>query len=197
MEHASLGIAVLAARLAGPRGTVVVLAGPGNNGGDGYGAARRLAGWGLSVQVLQVARRDADPEGDAGREAAWAAQEARVEGAWRLPGPPDHEALAGATVLVDALFGVGLDRDLEAPFPSWIEAVNDAPALRLAVDVPSGLDADTGVLRPVAVRADVTATMALPKEGLVRGEGPAHAGHVVEIDIGLPWALHGPYVRDA
>ena len=121
------------------------------------------------------------------------ALEAGIEDAWS---DPDLVARAAgeADLIVDALFGVGLDRDLDPPFPAWIEAVNAAPSLRLAVDVPSGLDADTGHLRPVAVRADVTATMALPKDGLVsHPSGALHAGHVIEVDIGLPGPLHRPY----
>jgi NAD(P)H-hydrate epimerase len=195
MEHASRAVASLAATMALGHGRVVVLCGPGNNGGDGYGAARALAAWGVPTRVLRCASRLPPGEGDAGREAAWAALEGPLEDAWSDPDLVSR-ALADAEVVVDALFGVGLARDLEGPYPGWIRAVNAAPALRLAVDVPSGLDADTGALRPVAVRADVTATMAMPKTGLVaEGAGAEHAGRVVEVDIGLPGPVHRPYLR--
>ena len=192
MEHASMGVAALARHMVGPGDRIVVLCGPGNNGGDGYGAARFLASWGLAPRVLRCSRRP-PPKGDAAAEVRWAALETMAEDAWAEPALV-AEAAREADLVVDALFGVGLDRDLDAPFPAWIEAVNAASALRLAVDVPSGLDADTGHLRPVAVRADVTATMAMPKEGLVtHPSGALHAGTVVEVDIGLPGPLHRPY----
>lgn len=192
MEHASRGVAGLAAALAAPGDRIVVLCGPGNNGGDGYGAARFLSSWGRAPRVLQCSRRP-PPGSDAAAEVRWSTLEVEPEDAWT---DPDllPQIVTEADLLVDALFGVGLDRDLDEPFPRWIQAINAARALRLAVDVPSGLDADTGHLRPVAVRADVTATMAMPKEGLVtHPSGALHAGIVIEVDIGLPGPLHRAY----
>lgn len=192
MEHASFSVAAIAATLLRPGDRVAVLCGPGNNGGDGYGAARFLASWGLAPRVLRCSRRP-PPKADASSEVRWSALEVEAEDAWADPALVARVA-ADSDLLVDALFGVGLDRDLDGPFPAWIEVVNQAQALRLAVDVPSGLDADTGHLRPVAVLADVTATMAMPKEGLVtHPSGALHAGTVVEVDIGLPGPLHRPY----
>lgn len=193
MEHASRGVAAVAVALVPAHARVVVLCGPGNNGGDGYGAARFLASWGRTPRLLRCSRRT-PPKGDAALEVRMAAAEVDPEDAWTEPALLGR-ALAEADLVVDALFGVGLDRDLDAPFPGWIEALNAADALRLAVDVPSGLDGDTGAPRPVAVRADVTATMGMPKRGLVApGPGPEHAGRVVEIDIGLPGPLHRAYL---
>jgi len=192
MEHASCGVAAVAALLSHPQDRIVVLCGPGNNGGDGYGAARFLASWGRTPRVLRCSRRP-PPQADAASEVRWSALETEAEDAW-ADSDLVARAVGEADLLVDALFGVGLDRDLDGPFPGWIEVINEAQALRLAVDIPSGLDADTGHLRPVAVRADVTATMAMPKEGLVtHPSGALHAGVVVEVDIGLPGPLHRPY----
>lgn len=179
-------------RLGRQRHKAVVFCGPGNNGGDGYGAARFLASWGRPVRVLRAASRAPEGDGDAVRSYRLAARETAVVDLWAAPEALPR-VLEGADLVVDALFGVGLARDLAPPYPAWIEAVNAADALRLAVDVPSGLDADTGAARPVAVRADVTATMALPKAGLVTDEGRAFAGRVVEVDIGLPGAVHGAH----
>jgi NAD(P)H-hydrate epimerase len=193
MEHAARGVAEVAVRLwraaraAGGAGGLVVLAGPGNNGGDGFGAARCLASWGLPVRLLLCAP-GLPRAGDAALEARWLAGQPVPEAVWEAP-EAVRAALAGADVAVDALFGVGLSRPLGAPYRDWIEALNQADLLRLAVDVPSGLDADSGEPLPVAVRADVTATMAAPKAGLL-GRGAVYAGRVVEVDIGLPAPLH-------
>ncbi|MFV1958330.1 MAG: NAD(P)H-hydrate epimerase [Planctomycetota bacterium] len=192
MEHASAGVAAVAARMALGTGRLVVLCAPGNNGGDGYGAARFLASWGLPLRVLRCAP-SAVASGGAGFEQRLFAADGTIEDAWAGP-ERVSEALREAEVAVDALFGVGLTRALEGPYPDWIRDLNAAPVLRLAVDVPSGLDADNGATRPVAVRADVTATMGLPKGGLLAaGGGAEHAGQVVEIDIGLPGPLHRPH----
>jgi hydroxyethylthiazole kinase-like uncharacterized protein yjeF len=194
MEHASLAIAALAAHLSAPRGgrPVLVLAGPGNNGGDGYGAARFLRSWGHDVEVLRAAA--APPrEGDAAVQLRLAAAQGPVESVWEAPERVAAALERGPGVVVDALFGVGLARPLEGRFLAWVEALNAAPpdVLRLSVDVPSGMDADTGAELPVCVRAHVTATMAAPKPGLRARRDLA--GHVVEVDIGLPAALHAPH----
>ena len=192
MEHASRAVAEAAAWLCTPAQEVLVLCGPGNNGGDGYGAARFLHSWGFSVRVLRLASRPPAPEGDAGREAALLeADGVRIEDAAGDPGSVEAALAASPAVVIDGIFGTGALRTLRAPWLDWIRAVNASPALRLAVDVPSGLDADTGAVDPVCVQADVTATMVAPKLGFAtRAEA---VGHVVEVDIGLPAALHGPY----
>ena len=194
MEHASRGIAALAARLAPAGQPVVVLCGPGNNGGDGYGAARFLASCGRDVRTWRLAPREPGA-GDARREYELLGGPAAVEDAWEAP-ERLLEALEGFRgLIVDALFGVGLTRPLEAPFTTVIAAANAAPGLRLAVDVPSGLDSDTGEARPLCIQAHVTATMAAPKRGLAAH--PTAAGRVIEVDIGLPAALHRPYLLDS
>ena len=118
MEHASRGVAALAARLAHVSRAVLVLCGPGNNGGDGYGIARLLASWGLPVRVLRLAPCPPSGRTRPGRQGSRRPRSA-VEDAWADP-RPRPEALADATVVVDALFGVGLARDLEEPYTAWI-----------------------------------------------------------------------------
>jgi NAD(P)H-hydrate epimerase len=193
MEHASRGVAAVASALVRRRaGPIVVLCGPGNNGGDGYGAARQLASWGRLVRVVRVGKWPTSPA---------AALEARL---WTESGDVAdasrnldllRRALAGCALVIDALFGVGLDRPLLAHHVEAVRIVNAARAPRLCVDVPSGMNADTGEPLPVCVRADVTATMVAPKRGFARGaRGARWAGRVVEIDIGLPRDLHAPYL---
>ncbi len=96
-------------------------------------------------------------------------------------------------MVVDALFGVGLDRPLDEIARAIVLAMNASSAFAVAVDVPSGLDADTGEPKPIAIEADVTAAMGFVKQGCVNPLGAPFCGRLVEIDIGLPLAIHGPY----
>lgn len=191
MEHAARGIASIAAQAGSRGGQIFVLCGPGNNGGDGYGAARFLLSCGRRVQTWRCAPA-APTEGDAGYQFDLLSRASGVDEAYSAP-ERLLEALPRASVIVDALFGVGLTRALQPPYSDWIEAMNASAGVRVAVDVPSGLDADTGAALPLCVRADITATMAAPKHGLVAN--PAAAGQIIEVDIGLPGAVHRPYLR--
>jgi NAD(P)H-hydrate epimerase len=161
---------------------VTVLAGQGNNGGDGYVLARHARALGLAVRVLQA--------GDAARVRGDAArQRARFVEAGGELGSLD--ALPARTdVIVDGLFGTGLDR---APAGEWaraIEAANAHPAPVLALDVPSGLEADTGRALGPAIRAALTVTFVALKQGLFTGEGPDHCGQIVFEGLELPAAIY-------
>ncbi len=192
MEHASRGIAEIAALLAPHGGEFLVCCGPGNNGGDGYGAARFLRSWGHDVRVLQMSPRRPGSD-DAQLEVALAERLGPIGDAWTEP-ELLWEALELRPVLViDALFGVGLTRPLEPPYSTWIERLNASRLPILAVDIPSGMHTDTGAPQPICVDAGVTATMAAPKLGFAPGApGAAAAGFVVEVEIGLP----RPLLRD-
>ncbi len=169
---------------------VLVLCGPGNNGGDGLVVARTLENRGRRARVVHVGGREtlAGARGDAllmarlwrglGREIELAADQAAV----RALAP----ALARAPLVVDALFGTGLTRPLGEPWVALIRLLRSAGAPVLAVDVPSGLDADTGLELGAAVRADVTVTFVARKPGFGRGLGPEACGRVVVAEIGIP-----------
>lgn len=159
----------------------VVVCGVGNNAGDGLAAARHLHRWGLLVAVCCV---------DSSRLRGAAARELE---ALERGGVETSASLSfdGAEVVVDAIFGTGLSRPPEGRFAEWIEGINASGRRVLAVDVPSGLDAESGVAYSPLVRADVTITLGLPKRGL--------AGDVVVVDIGVPadaYAAVGAHVRD-
>jgi NAD(P)H-hydrate epimerase len=191
MENAGRGVAELvrarAAVDARARGPVVVVSGAGANGGDGFVIARHLARRGAEVRVLLAAPR----AGVAGDAAVMLAALERMggvpveegegwsdEAAWRA-------RLVGAAVVVDALFGIGLRDDVTGVPAAAIAAMNATSAFKVAVDIPSGLDADTGRVHGVAVRADVTATMGARKLGLVL-DAAAPVGVVEVIDLGVP-----------
>jgi ADP-dependent NAD(P)H-hydrate dehydratase / NAD(P)H-hydrate epimerase len=176
MERAGAGLARLTAEVA-PAGDVAVVCGRGNNGGDGYVVARLLREAGRAVRVLTTS----DParlQGDA---------RANLE---RLPGegpqPFAPGALDGAAVVVDAVLGTGFSGAPRDDVAAAIAAINDTGAPVVAVDVPRGVDASTGVVAGQAVRAVVTGTFHAAKPGLWINPGKAHAGEVVVIDIGIP-----------
>ena len=186
MDRAGAAVAADAAAGA-PSGRIVVVTGKGNNGGDGWVAARELLVAGRDVRVLALAT----PGGLASpaREAAAAAIASGV--AWV---EPDSDAsfvreLAGAVLVVDAMFGFGFHGPAREPYARAISAVNDADAAVISVDVPSGVEADTGAVAESAVRADVTLTFSAPKVGLVQYPGAAFAGEVRVADIGVPREL--------
>lgn len=192
MEHAARGVAAVAESLTPVGAGVLVLCGPGNNGGDGYGVARALRSWGRPTTVLRCSRNP-PPGKDAALQHALAdAPGGGVEPAWGIRWALARALAAGPALVVDALFGVGLSRPLSEPYLGWIEELNQAPCLRLALDLPSGMDTDLGGGLPVCVEAHVTAALAAPKRGLQLN--PRAAGRVVEVDIGLPRELHGAYL---
>lgn len=158
-----------------PRRPVVVLAGPGNNGGDGWVIARRLheEGWPVTVVSDWPA---ANLKGDA-REAALRAR--------MTPQPLAALDLSGQPLVVDALFGAGLARDLEGEVRAVIEKVAAAGVPVLAVDLPSGLDGRTGAIRGVAPKAEATVTFEVAKPGHLLGAGLTSCGDLHILPIGL------------
>jgi hydroxyethylthiazole kinase-like uncharacterized protein yjeF len=164
---------------------LLVIAGPGNNGGDGYVVARLAHEVGISVQVLQL--------GDAGRlrgDALRAREHFLAAGGGVEPYA--GQALPGCDVIVDALLGTGLEREVKGGFGDAIEAVNAHPAPALAVDIPSGLHADRGVPLGAAVRARCTVTFIGLKQGLFTGLAPDYCGEICFDALGVP---QGVYAR--
>jgi ADP-dependent NAD(P)H-hydrate dehydratase / NAD(P)H-hydrate epimerase len=170
---------------------VCILCGPGNNGGDGYVLARLLVQAGREVKVIALTDRER-LKGDARRAADdYCAAGCDIAGfAGELP--------SSAGLLVDAMLGTGLDREVEGACRAAIEAVNRHPAPVLAVDIPSGLHADSGRQLGVAVTAAVTVTFIGRKRGLYSGDGVRCAGRIVYDDLGVPadtLAAVSPQVR--
>jgi len=183
MENAAIGVADVATDLSAQHpGPVVIVCGPGNNGGDGLAAARHLSNRGLDVRVNLAVPADAY------RDGSDAATNLAIVRAMDIPIHEDVD-YGGAGLIVDALLGTGLVRDVRDPFRTAVIAMNEAGCPVLAVDLPSGLDANTGQVLGAAVRATVTATMVAPKVGFERMDGPAHVGRIVVVDIGVPPSL--------
>jgi ADP-dependent NAD(P)H-hydrate dehydratase / NAD(P)H-hydrate epimerase len=174
MERAGRGLADIVAEVA-PSGPVAVVCGKGNNGGDGYVAARLLRDEGREVRVLTVAPVQ-ELRGDARANAE------RVEGIEAFAAA----RLEGCAVVVDALLGTGFTGSPHGEVATAIGALNAAALPVVAADVPSGVDAASGVVEGDAVRAVATATFAAAKPGLWINPGKSHAGTVRVIDIGIP-----------
>jgi NAD(P)H-hydrate epimerase len=190
MENAGRRTADVVHTYVAPAGRrCVVLAGKGSNGGDGLVAARHLVARGWRAEVLLLARED-EVRGEPRRNLSLA-REAGAEvtpvTSMALVGAREH--LGGADVIVDALFGTGFKGKPMGLAAQMIETANAAAAPVVAVDLPSGMDADTGAVPGAAVRATATVTMGLPKIGLLLYPGAAYAGRVYVADIGYPAAL--------
>jgi len=157
---------------------VAVVCGGGNNGGDGYVLARLARAAGLEALVLAATPPDL-LTGDA----------RRAQDEWVAAGGPAHpfaaDALAGGDVIVDALLGIGLKGPPRPETLAVIQAINAADRPVLALDIPSGVDADTGVVHGAAVRAALTASFVAFKSGTFLGAGPEHAGVVLLDDLGV------------
>ena len=189
MESAGLAVARNAAqRLDGVRGKrVVVLVGPGNNGGDGMVAARYLADWGAVVTLYMAAARRREDKFEECRERRCRVVEASDDrDCWQL-----GSYVSLADLVIDAILGVGARPGLEPPILSVVEAVAQMKTranqpLFVAVDVPTGVGADAGELAESCFPADVTLALGAPKRGLLQFPGAAAVGELQTLPIGLP-----------
>ena len=203
MENAGRGCAELLMRLNPERAPTVILCGPGNNGGDGFVMARHLDNAGWPATVLFVA--DRVPErGDAAPNYRVALRTGLLcePGDGLSPNPSEGmlELLLEIKPrgwVVDALFGTGLSRPLAAPYDRIVSAINAAKCPILAVDIPSGLDCDTGEPLGPCVKATHTATFVAPKRGFLNPASKAWTGEVHVIDIGAPRVLVDEYRQRA
>ena len=183
MQRAAAGLASVSAGLVGkvPGARVVILAGSGDNGGDALYAGARLAGRGAAVLAVTAGSR-VHEAGLAALRAAGGRQASPED-------PAVPAALGAADLILDGLLGIGGRGGLREPQASLAGLAARSPAVVVAVDLPSGVDADTGVVEGAAIEAGVTVTFGTLKPGLLIDPGARHAGVVELIDIGL-----GPYL---
>ena len=178
MERAGRATAEMARRMAADTGArILVVAGPGNNGGDAWVAARHLLQAFHKVVLLHASGSDPRAAEARAAKAAFVGGKGEIVEAW-----PEGPAPA---LIVDGLLGIGLLRDVDAKISALIDRMNAARAPILAIDVPSGLDASTGRIRGNAVRATRTITFIAHKPGLHTLDGPDRCGEVVLDDLGL------------
>lgn len=181
MTRAGTALAQAVEKVAVPGGRVVVLSGSGNNGGDGWVAASRLAEAGRDV----VLATKSVPEGLSAEPARTAAMDVMAHGEFEVLVAPDRqqlaEALNGAAVIVDAILGTGFTHDqVREPFDWWLQLANVARsehgATIVAADCPSGLNAQTGEHASECIKADTTVTMLAPKTGLLEPDAHPYVG---------------------
>lgn len=176
MQHAGLALARLTLAVAPHARVVWVACGPGNNGGDGLEAAAHLQQWGKHVVASLVHAPEKSPP-DARR--AW--QSAVAAGVkFSDTVPPQHD------ICLDALLGIGAQRPLQSVYAEWVARMNAAEAPTLSVDIPSGLDADTGTAAAVHVTAQHTLSLLTLKPGLFTGNGRDACGEIWFNDLGVP-----------
>lgn len=181
---------------------ILAVCGSGNNGGDGIAAARILHLMGYSCEVLLLCGKHGLTE-ETGQQLKIAQNAGvavyqfllkgdRSEIVWN-PEATDKEfaGIAAYTLIIDAIFGIGLTREIEEPYKSVIEKINTSSALVVAADIPSGIDTDTGTVLGIAVEADVTVSFGYGKPGIYLYPGAAYAGNVLVREIGFV-ALDAP-----
>lgn len=182
MENAALSSVNAFLDIVPPKCTVAVFCGTGNNGGDGFAAARILHELKFSVRCFVL--------GDMTRMTTDATEMCRkLKDSGVVPEPfskDAHDYTLHAGGIIDAIFGIGLARDVEGEYKEAIELINRAPCSVLSCDIPSGIHADTGKIMGCAVKADVTVTFTFSKPGLNENEGKKHAGNVIVAPIGIP-----------
>jgi NAD(P)H-hydrate epimerase len=187
MENAGRGAAQIIRDVAKPRSRIVIFCGAGNNGGDGGVAARFLDSWGFRVTVIWFAPPekiaiDARVQHDILKCAELDQHTCHndIDMRWL------RQALRGSDWIVDGILGTGLTQAVREPVRSVIEIMNQAGTPILALDLPSGLDADSGHPLGIAVKATITATFVAPKTGFSQPDAAQYTGRVEVVEIGVP-----------
>jgi len=186
MENAGRGVANHIISRSKMAFSVAIVCGTGNNGGDGMVAARHLHNAGCLVTVIICGSEDRfTPDAQVQYEII------KKMGINNLFYDDEGTAaarlcIAESDIIVDALFGTGLDRTIEGVFAEVIGSMNHSESPIVSIDIPSGLHGDEGTVLGVAIEARATVTLAMPKLGLFCGEGPQHVGEIECVDISIP-----------
>ena len=166
------------------RASVVIVCGTGNNGGDGFVAARYLYNWGFKPRIYLIGKpSQLKPD---------ALTNYRVAQNLKLAVKPINglslifkKSIQSADLIVDAIFWVGLTRTIQEPYYSIIQSINAQKAYIIAVDIPSGLDGTTGKIYDICIKANMTVTISYPKKGFFKNQGSVYTGLQKTIDIGI------------
>ena len=187
MENAGRAVAKEALKVLKGRKAVVIFCGKGNNGGDGFAAARHLLIKGIKPEIF-LAGKPLDVKNEAGvnlqvlLKLRQKVQSIREDNLHLV-----REKIQKNSLLIDALLGVGLQGEVRGIFRPLIEMINASRGYVLSVDIPSGLDADTGKVLGCCIKANKTVTFVAKKKGMTIGDGPKHCGKIIIADLGLPF----------
>ncbi len=198
MERAGKGVADAVAKRFPKKGVVAIVAGKGNNGGDGFVAARHLAKAGYKVRIYLLSPwTDLSPDARVNWDRLTEVKVSVAEAFGENDLKKHASEFEAASCVIDAIFGTGLSSEVKGKYKNAIDLINSLLKPVVAVDVPSGLSADTGVPLGAAVRAKLVVTLGLAKVGLVTNMGHEYAREVEVVDIGIPKeatdALHSGY----
>lgn len=185
MENAGRGSAEVISRHAPPGLPVLILCGPGNNGGDGWVIARHLRGYGWPVQTWLVGPQQRLTPDAALNVDIWRRSGGTVQAWSEQVHHQLEQQLAVSGTVVDCLLGTGASGPPRPPLDNILRAANRSSAIRIAIDVPTGLDADLGTVHPNCFQADLTCTFVAFKPGLLTDQGRAVSGRLVVLPIGL------------
>ncbi len=168
---------------------VSIICGLGNNAGDGFVIARYLKEYGVNIGIFLIGR-GADLKKDAAinykicRRLKYAIKEITGNNTKQLT--QFSQNISQSDLIVDAIFGVGLSREINDPFRSVIELINQTSTKTVSIDVPSGIDGTAGEIYGIAVKADWTLTFTYAKQGFFKSDGPFFSGNLKVLDIGIP-----------
>mgnify|MGYP000473710071 CR=1 FL=1 len=176
MERAALKVVEETEKYLQKDERILVVCGSGNNGGDGIAVARLFHLKGIRVEFYMVGNKD--------KMTRETALQYKIASGYRVP-EVNNPQWSEYTTIVDAIFGVGLSRPVEGKYAELISTMNRASAYKVAVDIPSGIDSDTGFEKGIAFRADLTVTFAFRKRGLCFYPGRMYGGEIVVTDIGI------------
>jgi len=199
MENAGRGVVEMTLKHFGPlhNRSVVVFCGKGNNGGDGFVAARHLLQHLANVTVY-LAGKSSELKGDAKTNYEILKRISRLtDGGKELRLIESSSAaklsmLRQPDVIIDALFGTGFSREIKGAYKSVVEWINRSESYKVSIDIPSGIDADDGSVHGAAVFADLCVTMGMKKIGLIINKGRTYTGLVETVDTGVAGRLHNP-----
>lgn len=167
---------------------VCVFCGRGNNAGDGLVAARHLLNACISTEIFLIGRAE-NLKNDAAVNYLILETGGIAIKEIQKADEALKEKIARADVIVDAVFGAGLNREVREPFRGIIEAINTLKQRTISIDIPSGLDGTTGNIYGACIHADKTVTLSFLKRGFFKRDGPRHTGKIVVVDIGIPKEL--------
>ncbi len=167
---------------------VAVVCGKGNNGGDGYVIARHLFNWGIDIRVFSLSDEQGLADDARTNLRICNAMKAPVDRVLNLT--ILEENLKTYDMVVDAVLGTGVEGKIRGTSEGAVRAIQNASKPVVSIDIPSGLDANTGKALGVCVRADYTLTFAAPKQGFLKEDGPNTCGEMHLIDIGIPRMLY-------